>query len=96
MGVSGFRRAAFIVGDGNFFSGLDVTDCMDGFAFCLAIPAVVSIWETIMVDEADGRVDSTNDRVRAARQSVRLDNTTKWVLARKVVVMGKKLSLFDF
>jgi hypothetical protein len=36
------------------------------FTFCLTIPTVVSIWETAVVDEADGRVDSANYRVSAA------------------------------
>ena len=94
MRASGFGGAAFIIGDGNFFPGLDVADCVDGFAFCLAIPTVVSIWETAVVNETDGRVDSTNYRVVATGQSVCLNNTAKWVLARKIVMKGKKLSLF--
>ena len=66
MGASGFGGATFIVRDGNFFPGFDVTDGVDGFAFCLAIPTVVSIWKTAVVDEADGRVDSANYGVGAA------------------------------
>lgn len=66
---------------------------MDSFALCIAIPAIVSIGETAVVDEANGRVDSANDRVRSARQSVGFRDTAERVLAREVVVEGKKLPL---
>ena len=92
-GASGVGGVAFIVGDGNFFPGFDVTDCVDGFPLCIAVPATVSIWETAVVDEANGRVDSANRRVGAAGQSVGFDSTAEWVLAREVVVEGKELSL---
>jgi len=93
MGSSGVGGTAFIVGDSNFFPEFDETDCVDGFALCVAVPTIVSIWETAVVDEANGRVDSANRRVRAAGQSVCFDNTAKWVLPREVIVKGKELSL---
>ena len=70
-----------------------VTDCVDGFALCITVPAIVSIGETAVVDEANGRVDSANHRVRAARQSVGFHNTAEGVLAREVVVKGKEMPL---
>ena len=93
MGTSGVGAAAFIVGDSNFFPGFDITDCVDGFAPCIAVPTIVSIWETAVVDEANSRVDSANHRVGAAGQSVCFDSTAEWVLAREVIVKGKELSL---
>jgi hypothetical protein len=75
--------------------GLDVADRMDGLALFIAVPTIMSIWETAVVDKADGRVDSANHRTGAARQSICLDDTAEWVLARKVVVEGQKLSLLS-
>ena len=95
VGASGVEGAASIVGDANFLPGSDVADCVDGFALCVAVPTVVSIWETAVVDKADGRVESSNPRVGAAGQSVCFDNTAEWVLARGIVVKGKELSLLD-
>jgi hypothetical protein len=66
IGASGVRGAAFIVGDGNFFPGFDITDCVNGFPLCIAVPTIVSIWETAVVDEAYGRVESANHRVGGA------------------------------
>jgi hypothetical protein len=66
---------------------------VDGFAFCIAVPTMVRIWETAVVDKADGRVDSTDRRIRAAGQGVCSECTAERVLAREVVVKGKKLSL---
>jgi hypothetical protein len=65
MGASGVRGVACVVRDGNFFPGFDVTDRMDSFTLCLAIPTVMSIWETAVVDEANGRVNSPNNRTGA-------------------------------
>ena len=95
VGASGVEGAASVVGDGNFFPSFDVTDCVDGFAFCITVPTTVSIWETAVVDEANGRIDSANRRVGAAGQSVCFDNTAKWVLAREVVMKRKELSLLS-
>lgn len=84
--ASGVGGAAFIVGDGNFFARFDVTDCVDGFVLCVAVSTIVSIWETGVVDEANGRVDSANRRAGAAGRSACFDNTAEWVLAGEVVV----------
>src|SRR6266513_1547081 len=78
IGASGVGGAAFIVRDGNFFPSFDITDCVDGFPLCIAVPTIVSIWETAVVDEANGRIDSANHRVGAAGQSVCFDNTAEW------------------
>ena len=72
-----------------------VTDCVDDFALCTAVPTIVSIWETAVVDEANSRVDSANHRVGATGQSVCFDNTSEWVLVKEVIVKGKELSLLD-
>ena len=93
MNASGLRGAAFVVGNGNFFSSADVTSCVDGLAFCIAVPVILSIWETAVVNEANGRVNATNWGVWTAGQSVGFDNTTEWVLATEIVVKRKELSL---
>lgn len=94
--ASGVEGACSIVGDGDLFPGFDVTDCVDGLALCIAVPIIVSIWKTAVIDEANGGVDSTNRRVGAAGQCVCFDNTAEWVHAREVVVKGEELSLFGF
>ncbi len=43
IGASGVGGTAFVVGDGNFFPRIDVTDCVDGFALYIAVPTIVSI-----------------------------------------------------
>jgi len=68
---------------------------VDGFGFCIAVPAIVSIWEAAVIDGADDRVDYTNLRIRATRQSVGSDNSAEGLLARKVVVKGKELLLLS-
>ena len=87
------KGAAFVVGDSNFFPRLDVTNSVNGFVLCIAVPTIVSIGETAVVNEADGRVDSTDHRAWTTGQSVCSYNTAKRVLAREVVVKGKELSL---
>jgi hypothetical protein len=82
---------ALVVGDGDLFSCFDEANCVDSFAFCITVPAIVSIGETAVVDEANGRVDSANHRVCTTRQSVGFHNTAEGVLAREVVVKGKEL-----
>ena len=66
MGVSGVGGAAFVVGNGNFFSRVDVMDCVDGFTPCIAVPTIVSIWKAAMIYEANSRIDATNCGVRTA------------------------------
>ena len=66
---------------------------MDGFTLCVAVPRVVGIWTTAVVDEADGRIDTTNHRIGTAGQSVGVDNTAERVFAGEVVVKRKELSL---
>ena len=93
VGASGARGTAFVVGDGNFFSRIDVTDCVDGFTLCIAVPIIVSIWKTAVINEANGRIDATNHGVGTAGQSVGFDNTTERVFAREIVMEQKELSL---
>lgn len=93
IGALRVKGASFIVGDGDLFSGFDVTYCVDGLALCIAVPTIMSIWKTAVINEANDRVDSPNSRVRAAGQSVYSDDTTEWVLAREVIVKGEELSL---
>ena len=91
--ASGVGGAAFVVGDGNFFSRIDVTDCVDGLAFGIAVPTIVSIWKTAVVNEANGRVNAINYGVGTAGQSVGFDNTAEWILATEIVMKRKELSL---
>jgi len=93
MGAPGAGRTALVVGDSDLFPSFDKADCVDGFALCITVPAIVSIGETTVINEANCKVDSANRRVRAARQSVSSHNTTKWVLAREVVMKGKEMPL---
>ncbi len=93
MGVSGVGGTAFVVGDGNFFPRVDVTDCVDGFTLCIAVPTIVSIWKTAVINEANGRIDATDHGVGTAGQSVGFDNTAERVFARKIVMKQKELSL---
>ena len=93
MRASGVRGTAFVVGDGNFLPGIDVTDCVEGLALCISVPTIVGIWKTAVVNEANGRVNATNHRVGTAGQSVGFDSTTERVLAREIVMKRKELSL---
>lgn len=86
MGASGVGGTAFVVGDGNFFPCIDITDCVDGFTLCIAVPTIVSIWKTAVVYEANGRIDATNHGVGTAGQSVGFDNTAERVFAREIVM----------
>jgi hypothetical protein len=95
-GAAGVVGAACVVGDGDFFAGSDVADCVDGFAVRFAVSAVMGIVETAVVDEANGRVDSANRRTGAAGEGICFDDAAEWVLAREVVVKGKELPLFGF
>lgn len=93
MGTSGVGGTALVVGDGNFFPCIDITDCVDGFTLGIAVPTIVSIWKTAVIDEANGRIDATNHGVGTAGQSVGFDNTAKRVFAGEIVMKQKKLSL---
>ena len=77
IGASGFGGTTFVVGYVNFFPGIDVTDCVDGFALCIAVPTIVSIWKTAVINEANGRIDATNHGIGTAGQSVSFDDTTR-------------------
>ena len=93
MTASGFGCAASVIGNGDFFPCADVTDRVNGLAFCIAVPVIVGIWETAVVDEADGRVKAPDWGVGTAGQSVGLDDTAEWVLTKEIVMKRKKLSL---
>ena len=64
VGAAGVGGAAFVVGDGDFLFGFDVTESMDGFALRVIVPIVLSIWKTAVVDAAYGREDPANHGVR--------------------------------
>ena len=91
--ASGVGGTALVVGDGKFFPRVNETDGVDGFTFCIAVPIVMSIWETTVINEADGRIDATNHGVGTAGQSVRFDNTAERVFAWEIVMKQKELSL---
>ena len=86
MSASGVGGTALVVGYGDFFPCIDITDCMDGLTLCIAVPVVMSIRKTAVIDEANGRIDATNHRVGTARQSVGLDNTAERMFAGEIVV----------
>ena len=50
MRASGVRGIAFIIRDCNFFPRIDITDCVNSFTLGIAIPTMVSIWKTAVVD----------------------------------------------
>ena len=66
MGVLRVGRAAFVIGDGDFFPCIDMMDCMDGFTLCITVSTIVSIWKTAVIYEANDRIDATNHRVGTA------------------------------
>ena len=66
---------------------------MDGLGVCVAVPIVVGIWGTAVVDKADVRIYRSNRRVRTALKTVGFDYTRERVLAGEVVVEGEKLAL---
>lgn len=41
--ASEVRGIASVVGDGDFFTRIDVTGCVDGFELGIAVPVIVSI-----------------------------------------------------
>ena len=63
---------------------------MDGLALRVVVPIIVSIWQTAVIDETNGRVDPTYHRVRATGQSVCSENTAEYMLAWEVIVQGQK------
>ena len=93
IGASGLGDTAFVVGDSNFFPRIDVPDCVDGFTLCIAVPTIVSIWKTAVINEANSKIDATNHGVGTARESVSFDNTAERVFAREIVMKQKELSL---
>ncbi len=86
VGASGVEGTALVVGDGNFFSRIDGTDCVDGFALGIAVPAMVGVGETAVIDEANGRIDAANLGVGTAGQSVGFDDSAERVFARDIVM----------
>lgn len=67
MGASGVGGTVFVIGDGNFFPRIDVTDCVDGFVLCFGVPAIVRIWKTAVINKVNGRIDATNYGARTVR-----------------------------
>jgi len=93
MGASGGGGEACVVGDGEFVAGGDGADGVDGLARGGAVPAVVGVWETAVVEQADGRVDGADVGGGTAGKSVGFGDAAEWVLAGEVVVEGEQLSL---
>ena len=50
MRASGVRGIAFIVRDCDFFPRIDIMDCVNSFTLGIAIPTMVSIWKTAMIN----------------------------------------------
>ena len=86
MSASRVGGTALVVGDGDFIPRIDITDCMDGFTLCIAVPIVVSIWKTAVIDEANGRIDATDHGAGAAGQSVGFDDSAERMFAGEVVM----------
>lgn len=93
VGASRVEGTAIVVGDGNLFPCVDATGRVDGFRLCIAVPVIMSIWKTAVINEANCRIDATNNGVRTAGQSVSFDNTAERVFAREIVMKRKELSL---
>lgn len=71
IGPSRVGGAALIVGDSNFFPGFNVADRMDCLAPFIAVPTIMSIWETAVV-EAGGRAESTHQSQSQGRKAEHL------------------------
>lgn len=84
--ASGVRGLASVVGDGDFFTRIDVTGCVNGFEAGIVVPIIVSIWKTAVVDEADGGIDSADPGVVTAGQRIGFDDTAERVFAGEVIV----------
>lgn len=69
---------------------------MDGLMLLGSVPVVMGIWDTAVVDEADGGIYTTNGRAGSAWQSIGLDDAAERVLARVVVVKRQKWALRFF
>ena len=93
VSVSKVSRAASVVGNGDLFPRVDVSRCVDSLDLRVAVPVIVSVGETAVVDEANGRVDTTDRGVGTAGQSVGSDNAAKWLLTGKIIVKGEELPL---
>ena len=50
MSASGIGGTALVVGDGDLFPRIDMTDCVDSFAFGIVVPTIVSIWKAAMIN----------------------------------------------
>lgn len=72
------------VADSDLFSGSDRAVGVDGFAFQVTVPAILSIGQTAVVDEAYCGIDCSKSVI--ARQCVGFDDAAKGVLAREIVV----------
>lgn len=64
--------------------------------FCIAVPIVVGVGDTAVVDEADRGVNPAYGRAGSAGQSVGLDNAAEWFPSWEAVVEGQELSLRCF
>ena len=83
-----------IVRDCDLDSAFDRSDCMDGFVFFVAVPAVVSVRVTAVIDETCSGVDAANGRSGSTRQSIRLEDAAERVFARSFVVKRQELTLY--
>ena len=59
---------------------------MNSFILYIAVPTIISIRKTAIINKANGRIDATNHGAGTVEQSVGFDNTTKRVFARKIIV----------
>lgn len=73
---------------------------MDSSLLSIAVPTIVCVGETFMVDERDGRIDAVypaicaaNPAVYAARQMIGYHDAGKGVVVGKVVIQLEEFSL---
>ena len=77
------------IGGCNLFPGCDIADFVDQ----ICIMHNYSKHSEHLADNADVGADSTNHRFRPTWSKFCLDNTTERMLAGKLLLKGKKLSL---
>ena len=95
MSASGVEETVLVVGDGNFFPRINIPNYMNGFTLCIAVPIIVSIWKTAVINKTNDRKDATNHEAGTAGQSVGFDNAAERMFVREIVMKQKELSLLN-
>lgn len=85
-----------IVWNCDLLSAFNQSDRVDGFIFLVTVPAIVSVRDAAVVDEARCGVNGADGRPSSTRQSIRLEDAAKWVLSWGIVVKVQELALRRF